>query len=49
MLGWIIEPIARRIGRVSVEDSLVEFRDGVLAAHRAAAGGQSDHAGRSCQ
>jgi hypothetical protein len=35
MLGWIIEPIARRIGRSSVEDSLLEFRQAVLAAHRA--------------
>ncbi|MGB7218169.1 MAG: hypothetical protein WBD07_05125 [Vicinamibacterales bacterium] len=35
MLGWIIEPIVRRIGRSSVEDSLVEFREAVLAAHRA--------------
>ena len=26
MLGWIIEPIARRLGRKSVEGSLVEFR-----------------------
>jgi hypothetical protein len=38
MLGWIIEPIARRIGRSSVEDSLQEFRAAVLAAHRAHAG-----------
>jgi hypothetical protein len=35
MLGWIIEPIARRLGRSSVEDSLVEFREAVVAAHRA--------------
>ncbi len=35
MLGWIIEPIARRIGRSSVEDSLLEFREAVLAAHQA--------------
>ena len=26
MLGWIIEPIARRLGRKSVEGSLAEFR-----------------------
>lgn len=25
MLGWIIEPIARRLGRKSVEESLLEF------------------------
>ena len=36
MLGWIIEPIARRLGRGSVEDSLLEFRNAVLA-HRARA------------
>jgi hypothetical protein len=35
MLGWIIKPIVRRIGRSSVEDSLLEFRQAVLAAHRA--------------
>jgi hypothetical protein len=29
MLGWIIEPIARRIGRRSVETSLREFEAGV--------------------
>ena len=29
-LGWIIEPIARRIGRRSVEQSLQEFREAVL-------------------
>ena len=28
--GWIIEPIARRIGRRSVEQSLQEFRQAVL-------------------
>ena len=33
MLGWIIEPIARRIGKGSIEDSLVEFRSAVLAYH----------------
>lgn len=30
LLGWIIEPIARRLGRGSVEVSLREFRDAVL-------------------
>lgn len=35
LLGWLIEPIVRRVGRSSVEDSLVEFREAVLAAHRA--------------
>ena len=35
LLGWIIEPIARRIGRSSVEDSVVEFRTAVVAAHSA--------------
>ena len=30
LLGWIIEPIARRIGRASVEDSVQEFRRAVL-------------------
>jgi hypothetical protein len=29
-LGWLIEPIARRIGRGSVERTLNEFRDAVL-------------------
>jgi hypothetical protein len=29
MLGWLIEPIARRLGRKSVETSLREFRDAV--------------------
>ncbi|MGE3844709.1 MAG: hypothetical protein AB7I50_24355 [Vicinamibacterales bacterium] len=32
LLGWMIEPIARRLGRKSVEASLHEFRDAVLAA-----------------
>lgn len=32
MLGWIIEPIARRIGRKSVEQSLREFVEAVRAA-----------------
>lgn len=31
MLAWIIEPIARRLGRKSVEGSLEEFRQAVLA------------------
>ena len=35
MLAWIIEPIARRVGRSSVDDSLSKFREGVLAAHQA--------------
>ena len=30
MLGWMIEPIARRIGRRSVEQSVHEFREAVL-------------------
>jgi hypothetical protein len=30
MLGWMIEPIARRLGRKSVEGSLTEFRDALL-------------------
>jgi hypothetical protein len=35
MLGWIIGPIARHVGRSSVEDSLLEFREAVLAVHQA--------------
>lgn len=35
MLGWLIKPIAHRLGRSSVEDSLLEFREAVLTAHRA--------------
>jgi hypothetical protein len=31
LLGWIIEPIARRVGRGSVENSVQEFRRAVLA------------------
>jgi hypothetical protein len=31
LLGWVIEPIARRIGRGSVENSVQEFRRAVLA------------------
>ena len=34
MLGWIIEPIARRLGRKSVEVSLQEFRAAVRARQR---------------
>jgi hypothetical protein len=30
MLGWMIEPIARRVGRRSVETSMQEFRTAVL-------------------
>jgi hypothetical protein len=30
LLGWVIEPIARRIGRGSVENSVQEFRQAVL-------------------
>ncbi len=30
MLGWMIEPIARRVGRRSVENSALEFRRAVL-------------------
>jgi hypothetical protein len=30
LLGWIIEPIARHIGRASVEESVQEFRRAVL-------------------
>ena len=33
LLGWVIEPIARRIGRGSVENSVQEFRRAVLARH----------------
>jgi hypothetical protein len=29
LLGWFIEPIARRVGRSSVERTLMEFRDAV--------------------
>jgi hypothetical protein len=31
LLAWIIEPVARRVGRRSVERTLVEFRSAVLA------------------
>lgn len=37
LLSWIVEPIVRSIGRSSVEDSLLEFRQAVIAAHRARA------------
>ena len=30
MLGWVIEPIARRLGRKSVEGSLAEFRQALM-------------------
>jgi hypothetical protein len=30
LLGWLIEPIARRVGRGSVENSVQEFRQAVL-------------------
>lgn len=33
LLGWLIEPIARRIGRRSVEDSVQQFRRAVLMRH----------------
>lgn len=33
LLGWAIEPIARRIGRASVENSVQEFRRAVLMRH----------------
>ena len=32
MLGWIIEPIARRLGRKSVEGALAEFRQALVKA-----------------
>jgi hypothetical protein len=35
LLAWMIEPIARRLGRKSVEASLEEFRRAVLARSRA--------------
>ena len=40
LLGWILEPVARRLGRKSVETSLEEFRTAVAAAQRAAAAGR---------
>ncbi len=33
LLGWLIEPIARRVGRRSVERSVQEFRRAVLRRH----------------
>lgn len=36
LLGWLIEPIARRIGRGSVENSVQEFRRAVLMRHPSA-------------
>ena len=35
MLGWFIEPIARRLGQRSVERSMVEFRQAVLMRYAA--------------
>jgi len=35
MMGWMIEPIARRIGRRSVERSVEEFRQAVLKRYAA--------------
>ena len=32
MLGWIIEPVARRLGRKSVEGALAEFRQALVKA-----------------
>jgi hypothetical protein len=32
LLGWLIEPIARRLGRASVAESLEQLRDAVIAA-----------------
>jgi hypothetical protein len=34
LLGWVLEPIAKRLGRKSVETSLEEFRTAVLASNR---------------
>ena len=36
LLGWIIEPVARRIGRGSVEESLSAFRTAVISSARQA-------------
>jgi hypothetical protein len=36
LLGWVIEPIARHVGRASVEDSVQEFRRAVLMRYPAA-------------
>lgn len=33
LLGWLIEPFAKRLGRSSAERTLVEFRAAVLRAH----------------
>jgi len=38
MLGWVVEPIARGLGRKSVEQSLQEFRAAVLARQATSAG-----------
>jgi hypothetical protein len=40
LLAWILEPVARRLGRKSVEASLEEFRTAVLAAHHTTADGR---------
>jgi hypothetical protein len=37
LLGWLIEPVARRIGRQSVEESMREFKQAVIARNRAGA------------
>ena len=34
LLGWVLEPIAKRLGRKSVEASLEEFRTAILASNR---------------
>jgi hypothetical protein len=39
LLGWVLEPIARRLGRKSVETSLEEFRTAVFASNRRTAVG----------
>lgn len=39
LLGWVLEPIAKRLGRKSVETSLEEFRTAVLASNRRTAVG----------
>jgi hypothetical protein len=35
VMGWILQPIVRRLGRKSVEGSLDEFRTAILAGHDA--------------
>jgi hypothetical protein len=39
LLGWVLEPIAKRLGRKSVETSLEEFQTAVLASNRKTAQG----------